>query len=90
MVFKRNKIEIIYDILNAIKEKNNKIKITHILFKANLSHIKLKEYLKDLEEKNLIEIYYEKKQKYFRLSELGEEYRLKLKQMKKFIETFEI
>lgn len=90
MAHKRNKIEIIYDILNAIKEKNNRIKTTHILYKANLSHIKLKEYLEELKNKGLIEEFTEKKQKFFKLSPKGEEYVQKLKQMKKFMQTFEI
>lgn len=90
MAQKRNKIEIIYDILNSIKDKNNKIKITHILYKANLSHTKLKEYLTDLLDKELIEEFIEKKQKYFRLTEKGQEYIQKLKQMKTFMKTFDI
>jgi len=90
MVIKRDKIEIISDILTSIQEKNNKIKITHILYKANLSYNKLKEYLDELLNKNLIEEYYDKKHKYFRLTKKGNEYLEKIKQMTKFIETFDI
>lgn len=90
MATKRNKIEVIFDILNAIQEKHNKIKITHILYKANLSHNKLKEYIHELTEKKMIEEYIEKKQKYFRLTEKGNEQIQKIRQMQKFIETFEI
>ena len=90
MALKRNKIEIIFDILNAIRERNNKIKITQILHKANISHNKLKIYLEELFEKELIEEIIEKKQKYFILTKKGFDYLEKLNQMKKFMESFEI
>lgn len=87
---KRDKIDIIFDILKSIKDKNNQIKITHILHKANLSHTKLKEYLDELKSKQLIEEYLEKKQKFFKLTNKGEDYYQKLNQMKKFINIFDI
>ena len=90
MASKRNKIEIIYDVLKSIRDKHNKIILTHILSKANLSYNKLKEYLDDLIEQKLIEEYEYKKQKYFKLTERGENYYEKLREMKKFMESFEI
>ncbi len=90
MASKRNKIEIIYDILFAIKEKNNRIKITQLLHKANISHAKSKPYLEELFEKELIKEITEKKQKFFSLTDKGFEYLNKLDQMKKFMKTFEI
>ncbi|HLD98553.1 MAG TPA: winged helix-turn-helix domain-containing protein, partial [Candidatus Nanoarchaeia archaeon] len=42
---KRNKLEIIRDILNVIRSRNGKIKPTHILYKSNLSHQMMEEYL---------------------------------------------
>ncbi len=52
MAPKRDKVEIIFDILDSIYKTNNKIKISHILHKANLSHTKLKIYLDELKDKN--------------------------------------
>lgn len=51
---KRNKLEIIRDILKVIKEKNGRIKPTHILYKSNLSYQMMEEYLNELIEKKLI------------------------------------
>jgi predicted transcriptional regulator len=42
---KRDQHKVIYDILVAIKDKNGKIKPTHILYKSNLSHQMMQEYL---------------------------------------------
>ncbi|MBS3089244.1 hypothetical protein J4402_05760 [Candidatus Pacearchaeota archaeon] len=51
---KRNKLEIIKDILTVIREKNGRIKPTHILYKSNLSHQMMKEYLEELIVKKFI------------------------------------
>ena len=51
---KRNKLEVIRDILKVIKEKNGKIKPTHILYKSNLSYQMMKEYLEELIKKELV------------------------------------
>ncbi|MFA6022575.1 MAG: winged helix-turn-helix domain-containing protein [Candidatus Pacearchaeota archaeon] len=51
---KRNKLEIIRDILKVIKEKDGRIKPTHILYKSNLSYQMMDEYLKELIAKELI------------------------------------
>ncbi len=50
MIERRNKLEIIKDILNVIYEKNGKIKPTHLLYKSNLSHAKMKIYLNELNQ----------------------------------------
>ncbi len=54
MIERRNKIEIINDILRVIYENNGKIKPTRLLYKSNLSHTKMKLYLAELTEKMLV------------------------------------
>lgn len=49
----RSRIQIIVDILKVI-HKRGKARPTHILYGANLSHDRLKKYLKELEENGLI------------------------------------
>ncbi len=50
---KRDRLEIIYDILHAIREKKD-VKPTHILYKSNLSHQMLTEYMQELIAKGFI------------------------------------
>jgi predicted transcriptional regulator len=52
---KRNKLEIVRDILKVIWDRDGKIKPTHILYKSNLSHQMMEEYLKELIGKGFIE-----------------------------------
>jgi len=51
---KRNKLEIIKDILEVIKNRNGKIKPTHILYKSNLSHQMMEQYINELKIKEMI------------------------------------
>ena len=51
---KRNRLEIIRDILEVIRNKSGKIKPTHILYKSNLSHAMMEEYLEELKQKEFI------------------------------------
>ena len=51
---KRNRLEIIKDILVVIRDKSGKIKPTHILYKSNLSHQLMDEYLQELISKDFI------------------------------------
>ena len=51
---KRNKLEIIRDILKIIKDNKNEIKPTPLLRKSNLSSKRFNEYLKDLLHKTLV------------------------------------
>ena len=68
---KRNKLQIIHDILNVIKEKNGTIKPTHILYKSNLSYQMMDEYLKELIEKDFIKETTNKKDRSYAITEKG-------------------
>jgi len=52
---KRDKLDIVNDILLAIMNKGGKIKPTHLLYKSNLSHEGMKKYISELKEKNMIQ-----------------------------------
>lgn len=51
---KRNRLEIIKDILEVIKNKSGKVKPTHILYKSNLSHQMMEQYINELKQKDMI------------------------------------
>ena len=71
---KRNRLEIIRDILKVIRERNGKIKPTHILYKSNLSHQMMNDYLKELIEKGFIKEIKAKSGKSYLITEKGIDY----------------
>ena len=51
---RRSRLELIFDILLAIQNKGGRIKPTHLMYKSNLSHKLLNNYLEELMEKELV------------------------------------
>ena len=51
MAARRSRLELIFDILLAIQNKGGRIKPTHLMYKSNLSHKLLNNYLQELIEK---------------------------------------
>lgn len=88
MVKKRNKIEIINDILRTIRDKRGKIKQTHLMYKVNLSHKLMKSYLEELITKEMISEIREEKNIYILIKPRGEEFMDKLKKLTEFQEAF--
>lgn len=91
MAQKRNKIEIVNDILNSIQQKGE-IKPTHLMYKSNLSHTLMKSYLEELINKEFIQETSKEhkghRHSYFIITEKGIEFLDKFKKMKQFEETF--
>ncbi len=88
MAKKRGRIDIINDMLTSIMNKGGKIKPTHLMYKANLSHTLMKSYLEELVEKELINEVKNKNYTYFILTDRGHEFIEKFRQMKEFEKTF--
>ncbi len=87
-VKRRGKLEIIADILRSIQTKQGKIKPTHLLYKSNLSHAKLKEYIDMLIKKGMIEERLVKGRKMFFIKENGHKFLLEFERVKEFSDSF--
>jgi len=85
---KRNRIEIIYDILRVIQNKGGKIKKTHLMYKANLSHNQMKLYLNDLYKKGLIENISSSSKYLIQITKKGRDFSEKYVQVREFERTF--
>jgi len=85
---RRGRIDIIYDILKSIQDKGGKIKPTHLLYKSNLSHKRLKLYLDELKAKNLVEEVKVKGKTMISITDQGLEFFKNYKSIKEFTEAF--
>ena len=86
---KRDRLEIIQDILRSIREKKGVVKKTHVLYKSNLSHQMLTEYVNYLIEKDFIEEKEDKKgKKHFELKDKGFNFLEDYEKIKGLIESY--
>ncbi len=74
--------------LNTISNKGGKIKPTHLMYKANLSHTQMKLYLKELMEKNMVEEQTMKERTMLVITHKGFSFIQQFNQMKEFEKTF--
>ena len=88
---KRNKLEIIRDILEIIKENHNLIRPTPLLRKSNLSTARFQEYFKGMLEKRfVVEIIDSKDKRNIKLTDKGFKFLEKYRVIVSFIEEFEL
>lgn len=86
---KRNRLEIIHDILHSIREKRDRVRPTHILYKSNLSHKMLTEYLTELISKRFIlEKKAKKGNKIYELTEKGYNYLKDYSVIRGFVDSY--
>lgn len=85
---KRTKLEIIHDILEVIKNRNGKVKPTHILYKSNLSYQMMEEYLKELIGKDFITEVKHKKGKTYVVNKKGYDFLSQYNLIKDFTSSF--
>ena len=88
MAKKRERLQIIEDILFSIQGKNGEIKPTHLMYKSNLSHTQMKSYLEELVEKNFVQKINKKSYEYIIITDRGIEFLNKLREMKEFDKSF--
>jgi len=85
---KRNRLEIIHDILKVIRDKSGRIKPTHILYKSNLSYQMMDDYLNELKEKGFILEKKTKSGKIYEITEKGINYLNKYSMIIDFTDSF--
>ncbi|MBI2042909.1 hypothetical protein HYT25_00795 [Candidatus Pacearchaeota archaeon] len=85
---KRNRVEIIHDMLRIIQERGGRIKKTHLMYKANLSHKQMTSYLKDLIKNGLIIDKRAEERNLILITERGRDFFVKYAQMREFEKTF--
>ncbi|MFC1741686.1 winged helix-turn-helix domain-containing protein [Nanoarchaeota archaeon] len=89
MAKKRERLEVINDILSVIRDNKNSIKPTRLLYASNLSPQMFKEYVNELLDKEFIEQAGDKKGKrIFSLTEKGFEFLEKYKTIVAFVDNF--
>lgn len=88
MAKKRNRLDIISDMLLSIQNKGGRIKPTHLMYKANMSHAQLKSYLEELMMKEFIVEEMKGQNRMLVLTEKGHKFLEKFHQMKEFEKTF--
>lgn len=88
MAKKRERLEVIKDILNAIRT-NRKIKPTRLLYASNLSPQMFKDYVNELIKKEFIKLDIdEKEKKTFSITRKGMEFLQEYKVIENFVENF--
>lgn len=90
MAKKRTKLQIIHDILEVIRSKNGRIKPTHILYKSNLSYQMMEENLNELKQKGFIKEHINGKNRTYSITEKGQSYLERYKQIEEFATFFGI
>ena len=94
MASRRSRLELIFDILLAIQNKGGTIKPTHLMYKSNLSHKLLNNYLDELIQKELVAIVEEvsrkkkKSSKKVIITEKGSSFLAEFRRMREFTSAF--
>lgn len=86
MNVKRSRISILAEILKLVGE-SGEIKPTHILYRANLSHPRMKKYLSLLKEGGFIEEV-KLKRTVYRITEKGDKFISEIKKVEKLSDAF--
>lgn len=88
MAGKRTRLDIIGDMLTSILDKGGKIKPTHLMYKSNLAHNQMKQYLHELMQKGLIRKVKKENSELIEITDKGCELIKKLREIKEFENAF--
>ena len=85
---KRDRMQIVHDILQAIVDKQGKIKPTHLLYKSNLSHGRLMHYVQDLVDKDLVKKDFDDSSTFYIITDKGLKFLAEYRRMREFTDSF--
>jgi predicted transcriptional regulator len=85
---KRDRMQIIHDILLAIQKKGGRIKPTHLLYKSNLSYQRMNLYLEELITNGLVAKDFDDESKFFKLTDKGYMFLAEYQRMNEFTKSF--
>jgi predicted transcriptional regulator len=85
---RRNQLEIIYDILQAVMDKGGTIRPTHLLYKSNLSHARMKEYIEQLTAKGMLASMQKDDRQLFTITEQGLRFVADYKKVRELTDAF--
>lgn len=83
MAKKRNKIEIVSDMLKTLQERGT-LKPTHLMYKANLSHGQMNSYLEELINDDMVTRVDKKGYEYLIITDKGNTFLQKLRDLNEF------
>ena len=87
---RRDKLDIVSDILKSIQDKGGRIKPTHLLYKSNLSHEGMKRYIEELKVKLMIieEEDPKRNMRFFIITDKGLKFLQDYKKIREFTDSF--
>jgi len=88
MARKRERSDIVLDMLLSVQEKGGRIKPTHLMYRANLAHTQMKSYLEELIQNDFIKKIKDNDYEYIIITDTGLKFVEKIRQMKEFERTF--
>jgi len=89
MTKRREKGEIVYDMLSALWANRRGLKPTHLIYKSNISHVRLKKHIDELLDKGMVkEGTGEGGHKVYKITEKGIGFLKEFERMRKFMDSF--
>ncbi len=85
MAEKRERLDVVYDVLQSILKSNNKVGPTRLIQSSNLSPAMFKEYINDLLGNGLIEEELVKSKKFYSVTDKGFKFIEEYKVFKNFV-----
>ena len=88
MIPRRTKVQIYMDILRAVKKADGRLKKTHIVYKANLTHTRVQPYLEFLLSNGFLEEDRTGSQTYFTITKKGQLFLGEANKLKEISDAF--